>query len=105
MDPLVRVLAEDARREWPEVLAVLDLLVEDCPHRRVARVGEERAVAQRSGTPLHPSLEPADDGACTKQPGDRPVEVARALDGPRHAAQGTAHLLAGARRANIGSPL
>ena len=40
------------RREGAKPFAMLDPLVEDVLHVRVARVGEDRAVAQRAGAEL-----------------------------------------------------
>src|SRR5581483_6949683 len=49
------------RRERAERLAKLDLLVDSLLHLRRPRVGEDRAVTERTGPDLEPALEPADD--------------------------------------------
>ena len=62
-----------ASRKQPEVLAVLDLLIEDFAHVRPARVSEERTVTERAGPELHAALKPGDDLAI----GDHVRRVAR----------------------------
>ena len=48
-------------RERPELLAKLDLGVDDLAHVGAPRIGEDAAVAERARAPLHAALEPADD--------------------------------------------
>ena len=55
-----RLLLEHAGRERPVGLAVLDPLVEDVLHVGAPRIGDDRSVAERARTELHPALEPAD---------------------------------------------
>src|SRR4030095_4512 len=58
LEPLGDVLTQNGRRERTEGFAAFDLGVEDVLHVRSARVTKNRAVAQRAGTPFHPSLKP-----------------------------------------------
>src|SRR5229473_789448 len=48
------------RGKWPVWLAKLDLGINDVFHLRMARVGQNTSIAQRSRTPLGPALKPAD---------------------------------------------
>src|SRR5205807_8808578 len=61
LEPFLRVLRHDAGSERPEVLAVLDPLVEDVAHVGPTRVGEQRTVAERARPELHAALKPGDD--------------------------------------------
>ena len=70
LEPLAGRLGEDRRRERAERLAVLDPRVEDVLHVVPARVGDDRAVAERARAELHPPLEPADDVAVGDPLGD-----------------------------------
>src|SRR5262249_18275213 len=58
-----RPLLEDARREGPERLAVLDLEVHRRLHLLVAGVSDDAARAQRARAELHATGEPADHEA------------------------------------------
>src|SRR5579871_2742816 len=60
IEPFVGALGHGTRREWAEVFAVLDPLIEDIAHIRPARIGKQRTVAERTGSELHASLEPGD---------------------------------------------
>ena len=60
---VVERLDEHRRRERPELLAELDPRVDDVAHVGAARIGQDAAVAERAGAPLHPALKPADDAA------------------------------------------
>src|SRR5246500_4691761 len=60
VEPLRDVLAQDRRRKRAKALAILDLQIELLLHLRVARIGEDRAIAERARTKLHASLKPAD---------------------------------------------
>src|SRR6266540_2780744 len=68
--PLARLIGEYRRRERTKPLAVLDPRVEDVLHVGPARVGDDRAVAERARSELHPPLEPADDVAGRDSLGD-----------------------------------
>src|SRR5436190_21814842 len=57
---LVQRLLQNRGRKWSELLAKLYLGVDQLAHVRAPRVGEDAPIAERSGTPLHASLEPAD---------------------------------------------
>ena len=70
LEPLARRLREERRRERAEGLAVLDARVEDVLHVVPARIGDDRAVAERARAELHPPLEPADDVAVGDPLGD-----------------------------------
>ena len=61
LEPLVGMLGHHARRKRAKILAVLDLLIEDVAHLRPARIGEQRAVAERARAELHAALKPGDD--------------------------------------------
>src|SRR5262249_14751214 len=60
VEPVRDALAQDRRCERAKALAVLDLQVELLLHLRVARIGEDRAIAERAWTKLHPPLKPAE---------------------------------------------
>ena len=60
---LVDRFGEHRRRERPEPLAELDLLVDDVAHVAAPRIGEDAAIAERARAPFHAALEPADDVA------------------------------------------
>src|SRR5262245_33754464 len=60
LEPLVGVFGHHARCKRPEVLAVLDPLIEDVTHVRPARIGKQRAVAERPWPKLHAALKPCD---------------------------------------------
>ena len=59
-EPLARVLGEHARRVRAIGLAELDAPVERVLHVRIARIGEDRSMAQRARAELRAALEPAD---------------------------------------------
>src|ERR1700686_3519242 len=61
LEPFVGAFGQDARCKRPEVLTVLDHLIEDVAHVRSARVGEERSVAEGARPELHAALKPGDD--------------------------------------------
>jgi hypothetical protein len=61
LEPLAQVLAQHARRERTEALAILDLQIEHRLHARRARIAEDAAGTERARTELHAALEPADD--------------------------------------------
>src|SRR5262249_51363489 len=63
LEPLARRAGKDRGGEGTEGLAVLDPLVQDVLDVLPARVGDDRAMAQRARAVLHPALEPADDVA------------------------------------------
>src|ERR1051325_10987497 len=52
---------QDRRGKRAELLAELDLGIDDLAHVCAARVGQDAAVAKRPRAPLHRSLEPPDD--------------------------------------------
>ena len=66
LEPLARLVGEHAGREGAEALPELDLHVQGVVHLRVAGVGEDAAAAEGARPELHPSLEPADDVACSE---------------------------------------
>ena len=49
---------QDARSEGTEILTPLDLGVDQILHVRAGRIGDDGAVAERSGAPLGPALVP-----------------------------------------------
>ena len=57
-EPLGRPFGEHRRSERPESFALFHLVVEVLDHRRIARIGEDRSVAEGPRTELHPPLEP-----------------------------------------------
>src|ERR1043166_1811910 len=61
LEPFVGVFRHDAGGKRPEVLAVLDALIEGIAHVRPPWVGEERTVAERARPELHAALKPGDD--------------------------------------------
>src|SRR5439155_721217 len=63
LEVLARLVVEHRRRERPERLAVLDLVVHDRLHGWRARVADDRAVPDRTRPELHPSLQEPDDPA------------------------------------------
>ena len=65
-----RTLGEHHRRDRPELLAALDV-VEPLEVRRRARVGQQRAVAERARAVLAAPLEPGDDAVVGERRGDR----------------------------------
>src|SRR5215475_969158 len=62
LKPFVGAFSHDARCKWPEVLAVLDLLIKDATHVRPARVGKQRTVAKGSWPELHAALKTLNAG-------------------------------------------
>src|SRR6516165_2780246 len=63
------MLAQHRRSERPETFAVFDLEIEFLLHFRIARIAEDRAIAERTRAEFHAPLEPADGlpvgkGAC-----------------------------------------
>tara|TARA_B100000315_G_scaffold241890_1_gene263214 strand:+ start:5488 stop:5829 length:342 start_codon:yes stop_codon:yes gene_type:complete len=61
LEPVGHVLAQNARCERPEALAILDLEVHHRLHLRRTRVTDDAASAEGSGAELHPALMQADD--------------------------------------------
>src|SRR6201982_1065628 len=60
VEPFRDVLAQDRWCKRAKALAVLDLQIELLLHLRVARIGEDRAIAEGARTKLHAPLKPAD---------------------------------------------
>src|SRR6185437_5857547 len=58
LEPFIGVLRQDAGPKRSEVFPVLDLLIENIAHVRSPRVGEQRAVTQRTRPELHATLKP-----------------------------------------------
>ena len=82
VEPLGRALGEHDGGEGAEPLALLDLVIDPVADARIARIGEDRPVAQRAGTELRASLAPADDLARGKGCRDR-IEIERFSHGRR----------------------
>src|SRR5262245_24553764 len=61
--PFTYVLTEYRWRKWAKTLATLDLSIENILHISAARIADNRTVAQRAGSPLHPPMKPADHEA------------------------------------------
>ena len=85
VEPLGGVLREHARRERAEALAEFDALIHARLHRRIARVAEDAAAAERARAEFHAALKPAHDLALRQFLHDRAEQ--RAI---RHAVQGHA---------------
>ena len=60
VEPLARMLGEHARRVRSIRLAELDPPVERVLHARIARIGQDRSMAERARPELRAALEPAD---------------------------------------------
>ena len=60
-EPFVGVFGQDAGRERPKVLPVLDPAIEDGARIGPARIGKQRPIAKRARSEFHAALKPADD--------------------------------------------
>ena len=83
LEPLVHALAKNGGRERPERLPELDLEVHDRLHRRRARITDDRAAPERSGSEFHSPKKKADDflrgDESRDLPGDRRTRDATCL--------------------------
>src|SRR5437867_1818802 len=60
-EPFADSFGEHGRGKGPKRFPSFYLGVENSFHVRAPRIAEDRAVAKRARTPLHPPLEPAED--------------------------------------------
>src|SRR5436305_6141303 len=61
LEYLLRALGQNDRREGAERLAMFDAAVQNVLHFRLARIGEQAAIAERARPELRAALKPADD--------------------------------------------
>ena len=80
-----RGLHKHGRRERPKWFTMLDLGVQRVLHRRIGRIGEDAACAERAWSELHASMEPADYLVVRQQPRDRRCDGALVERGERYA--------------------
>src|SRR5947209_13654356 len=74
LEPLRHGLLQYRGRERPERFPPLDLSIEQRLHVGATGIAQDRAVAERAGTPFHPSLKPADDLPCLDRRSGAPAQ-------------------------------
>src|SRR5262245_35478998 len=78
--PLADGFGEHGWGEGAKRLAPFDLRVEDRLHIAAPRIAQDRAIAERARTPLHPPLEPAQDRTFGDRCRRAPAEVSFIAD-------------------------
>src|SRR2546421_6674422 len=68
-------VVEDGWCKWAERFTPLDLRIEDRLHVRTPGIADNRAVAERTRTPLQSTLKPADDLAVGDGSGRAPAKL------------------------------
>src|SRR4051812_29459233 len=64
---VARTFGKHDRCEWPKSLTVLDPLVQDILHFRIARVREQASITKRTRTEFRAALKPADHALVREQ--------------------------------------
>src|SRR5262249_12106265 len=77
LEVLAGRLGQDSGRERAERLAVFDRRVDAILHSGIARIGQDRAPAERALAEFHAALEPADHLAARPEPRGRGGHVVR----------------------------
>ena len=80
LKPIADDFSQDRRCKGPKRFPSFDLSVEDGFHIRAPRIAEDRAVAEGARTPLHPTLEPAEDSALGDRRRGAPAELIFVMD-------------------------
>src|SRR5207249_2323253 len=74
LEPIGDGFGDHGRSKRAKRLPPFDLSVENSLHIGAPRIADDRAVAKRARTPLHPALEPAEDGASSDRRRRSPAE-------------------------------